>query len=58
MVVVDTNILAYLLIEGDRTRDAHALYSKDADWKSEAFVLIEFSNILATYLRSGALSRR
>jgi predicted nucleic acid-binding protein len=58
MVVVDTNILAYLLIEGDRTRDAHALYSKDADWKSEAFVLIEFSNILATYLRNGALSRR
>ena len=58
MVVVDTNILAYLLIEGDRTRDAQALYAKDADWRSEAFVLVEFSNILATYLRSSALSRR
>jgi predicted nucleic acid-binding protein len=58
MVVVDTNILAYLLIEGDRTRDAQALYVKDADWRSEAFVLVEFSNILVTYLRSGALSRR
>lgn len=58
MVVVDTNILAYLLIAGDRTRDARSLYSKDADWKSDAFVLVEFSNILATYMRSGALSRR
>jgi len=57
MVVVDTNILAYLLIEGDRTSDAHALYRQDAEWKSETFVLIEFSNILATYLRAGALTR-
>jgi predicted nucleic acid-binding protein len=57
MVVVDTNVLAYLLIEGDRTSDAHALYARDAEWKSEGFVLIEFSNILATYLRAGALTR-
>ena len=57
MVVIDTNVLAYLLIEGDRTRDAQALYSRDADWKSEAFVLIEFSNILATYLRANSLTR-
>ena len=57
MVVVDTNILAYLLIEGDRTADAQALFKRDAEWRSEGFVLIEFSNILATYQRSGALSR-
>jgi len=57
MVVVDTNILAYLLITGDRTHDAQALYQRDADWKSEAFVLIEFTNILATYQHTGNLSR-
>ena len=57
MVVVDTNILAYLLIEGDRTRDAQALWARDPDWRSEAFVLVEFSNILATYQRMGALTR-
>ena len=57
MVVVDTNVLAYLLIEGDRTRDAHALYARDSDWKSEGFLLVEFSNILATCLRAGALTR-
>ena len=56
MIVVDTNILAYLLIEGDRTKEAQALYRRDPEWRSEAFVLIEFSNILATYLRMGALS--
>ena len=57
MVVVDTNILAYLLIDGDRTPDAQALYARDPEWKSEAFLLIEFSNILATYVRAGSLRR-
>lgn len=58
MVVVDTNILAYLLIEGDRTKQAQALYATDSDWRSEAFILVEFSNVLATYRRMHALSRQ
>jgi len=33
------------------------LYERDTDWISEAFLLIEFSNILATYQRTGNLSR-
>ena len=57
MVVVDTNVVAYLLIEGDRTKQAQALFARDPDWRSDAFLLIEFSNVLATYLRSGGLSR-
>ena len=57
MVVVDTNVLAYLLIAGDRTKEAQSLYKRDSDWRSDAFVLIEFSNILATYQRLGNLSR-
>ena len=56
MVVVDTNILAYLLLEGDRTKQAQALYAKDSDWRSEAFLLVEFSNVLTTYRRMHALS--
>jgi len=56
MVVVDTNIVAFLLIEGDRTRDAQALYGLDPEWKSEAFLLVEFSNMLATYERSADLT--
>lgn len=57
VLVVDTNIVAYLLIEGDRTRDAQALYALDPEWRSEAFLLIEFSNILATCERSKDLAR-
>jgi len=57
MLVIDTNVLAYLLIEGDRTKQAQALFAKDSDWRSEAFVLVEFSNVLATYRRMHALSR-
>ena len=57
MVVVDTNVVAYLLIAGDRTRDAQALFVRDPDWNSETFVLVEFSNVVATYLRVGALSQ-
>jgi len=56
MVVVDTNIVAFLLIECDRTRDAQALYGLDPEWKSEAFLLVEFSNMLATYERSADLT--
>jgi len=58
MIVVDTNVLAYLLIEGDRTREAQALFAKDSDWRSDVFLLVEFSNVLATHRRTGALSVR
>jgi predicted nucleic acid-binding protein len=57
MVLVDTNILAYLMIEGDRTAAAQQLFARDADWCSEAFVMVEFSNVIATYVRSRALSQ-
>lgn len=57
MVVVDTNIVAYLLIDGDRSREAHALLAQDPDWRSETFLLVEFSNLLATYVRAGSLGR-
>jgi predicted nucleic acid-binding protein len=56
MVVVDTNILVYLLIAGDRTPKAQALFARDADWRSDAFLLIEFCSVLVTYLRAGTLS--
>ena len=56
MLLVDTNVLAYLLIEGDRTHAAQALYERDPDWRSETFILVEFSNILATYVRTRALT--
>ena len=58
MVVVDTNVLAALLIHGNRTTLAQELYEQDSDWRSESFVLVEFSNVLATHVRTGRLDRR
>jgi predicted nucleic acid-binding protein len=57
VVLVDTNVLAYLMLEGDRTSAAQELFERDADWRSEAFIMVEFSNVLATYIRTKVLSR-
>lgn len=57
MVVVATNVLAYLLIEGDRTAAAQSLWARDPDWRSESFIMIELSNVLATYVRTDSLGR-
>ena len=48
MILVDTNVVAYLLIHGDRTLAAQELRTRDPDWRSEAFLLVEFTNILAS----------
>ena len=48
MLLVDTNVVAYLLIEGDHTKAAQKLHSRDPDWRSEAFLLVEFTNVLAS----------
>jgi predicted nucleic acid-binding protein len=57
VVLVDTNVLAYLMLEGDRTSAAQELFARDADWRSEAFIMVEFSNVLTTYVRTKVLSR-
>ena len=48
MLIVDTNVVVYLLIHGDQTRAAQQLRSRDPDWRSEAFLLVEFTNVLAS----------
>jgi len=49
MVLIDTNILAYLLIQGEQTDAAQRLRRSDADWRSEAFIMVEFTNVLVGY---------
>ncbi len=46
MLIIDTNVIAYLLIEGDYTADARLLHRRDDDWRSEAFIMVEFTNVL------------
>jgi predicted nucleic acid-binding protein len=44
--IIDTNVVAYLLIEGDYTAAARLLHRRDDDWRSEAFIMVEFTNVL------------
>ena len=48
MLLVDTNVVVYLLIRGDHTEAAQELRRRDPDWRSEAFLLVEFTNVLAS----------
>jgi predicted nucleic acid-binding protein len=48
MLLVATNVVAYLLIDGDHTEAAQQLRRRDPDWRSEAFLLVEFTNVLAS----------
>jgi predicted nucleic acid-binding protein len=57
MVVIDTNVLAYLLLVGNKTEEAQALLVQDGDWRSDYFVLVEFTNVLVTYIRTRGLPR-
>ena len=56
MIVVDTNILAYLYLPGDFTERAEALLAKDADWVAPTLWRSEFRNILAGFMRRSTLT--
>lgn len=56
MIVVDTNIIAYFLIRGDRSNDIDRLYQKDNAWIAPRLWIDEFLNVLATYERVGRLA--
>ena len=56
MIVVDSNVLAYLYLPGDYTADAEALLEQDPDWAAPILWRSEFRNILAGYVRRKALT--
>ena len=56
MIVVDSNVLAYLYLPGEYTAAAEALLERDPDWAAPVLWRSEFRNILAGYLRRGTLT--
>jgi predicted nucleic acid-binding protein len=56
MIVVDTNVVAYLLIPGERTPRARAALLKDPEWAAPILWRSEFRNVLALYMRRNRLS--
>ena len=56
MIVVDTNVLAYLYLPGDFTQRAESLLKFDPHWNAPVLWRSEFRNILAGYMRRGALT--
>jgi predicted nucleic acid-binding protein len=55
MIVVDTNILAYLYLPGDFTALAEELLENDPEWAAPVLWRSEFRNILAGYMRRKSL---
>ncbi len=53
MIVVDTNVLAYFLIEGEHTREARGVFVRDPVWLAPPLWRSEFRNVLALNLRRG-----
>lgn len=56
MIVVDTNVLAYLLLPGPRTELAELLRRQQRQWAAPRLWRSEFRNVLSTHLRQDLLN--
>jgi len=53
VIVVDVNVIAYLLIAGQKTGLAQQLFQQDSEWVMPALWQHEFLNVLVTFVRHG-----
>ncbi len=53
MIVVDVNVVAYLLIEGGKTPLARHLHAADQEWRLPPLWRAEFLNVLVMQVRHG-----
>ncbi|HEX2799979.1 MAG TPA: type II toxin-antitoxin system VapC family toxin [Thermoanaerobaculia bacterium] len=55
MIVVDTNVVAYAVLPGDRTESSLAVAERDPAWIAPALWRFELRNVLATAMRLKSL---
>ncbi|MCB1631996.1 MAG: PIN domain-containing protein [Pseudomonadales bacterium] len=56
MIVVDSNIIAYLYLPSDLSAEAEQLLAKEPHWAAPALWRSELRNVLALYIRKELLS--
>jgi predicted nucleic acid-binding protein len=56
LIVVDSNVLAYLYLPGEYTPAAESLFDEDPEWMAPVLWRSEFRNILTGYLRRNSLT--
>ena len=56
MIVVDTNVIAYLFIKGEYTEFAEKLLRLDPEWISPPLWRSEFRSVLSLYIRKNKLT--
>ena len=56
MIVVDTNVIAYLYLSGARSGQAEHALEKDSEWAAPILWRSEFRNVLAMYIRRQILT--
>jgi predicted nucleic acid-binding protein len=56
VIVVDTNVIAYLFIPCELTARAESLFRRDPDWAAPMLWRSELRNVLATQVRRRSLT--
>lgn len=56
MIVVDSNVIAYLYLPGEYTAAAEELLEQGSEWAAPILWRSEFRNILAGYMRRRTIS--
>jgi predicted nucleic acid-binding protein len=56
VIVVDTNLVVYLYVQGEHTERAEAVLARDPEWAAPVLWRSEFRNVLVGLVRARALA--